>query len=445
MILACVALSGATHSAPTARASLLDESTATDASANSPQRLRIDAVLATDPPLRVVGILESHSDVGLAVSTPDGVRDLTWEQLTPTSAYTIKSRLIDRERATDWLHLGRWAWSNGLDRQARSALAQARRLDRSLGSEVDAILASPIGSKHARTDAPATTTTPQTTSPGRPMAFLPATPEEQAAALERARKMQREINENLSIDLIELNSDHFIIFTDWDKREHTWLIEQCENAYRIVANQFNLSPRDNIFVGRLPMFMFSRQTDFIRYANEYDGVPAGESVAGYFSGRTDGLGHMAMWKPRPETSGDGARREAERRWGRVLVHEFVHAFVARYRTNGFIPRWLNEGLAEYIAHGVIPENNYFQIPREVAFAERDISILFDSNFMPGGGYYPVMMSMVKLLIEGKPKAFLPYFNDIKDGMDPEDALRKHYGVGHVDFEIAWRDWAKKLK
>lgn len=428
-----------------ASAVLHDEASAAEADSTSSQRIRVEAVLATDPPQRVVGILDSHSETGLSVSTSNGTRDLVWEELTPTSAYTIKSRIIDRERATDWLELGRWAWSNGLDRQAKSALAQARRLDRSLGGEVDAILNSPIGSQPQRTQAPATTTDPRPTSPGRPQAFLPATPEEQAAALDRARKMQREVSENLSIDLIELSSDHFIIFTDWDKREHAWLIEQCESAYRLVAKQFNLSPKDNIFVGKLPMFMFSRQTDFIRYANEYDGVPAGENVAGYFSGRTDGLGHMAMWKPRPDTSGEAAQREAERRWGRVLVHEFVHAFVARYRTNGFIPRWLNEGLAEYIAHGVIPENNYFQIPREVAFAERDISILFDSNFMPGGGYYPVMMSMVKLLIEGKPKAFLPYFNDIKDGMDPEEALRKHYGVGHVDFEIGWREWAKKLK
>jgi hypothetical protein len=411
----------------------------------SSQRIRVDAVLATDPPQRMVGILESHSDTGLSVSTSNGTRDLTWEELTPTSAYTIKSRIIDRQRATDWLALGRWAWSVGLDRQAKSALAQARRLDRALGGEIDAILNSPIGSQPQRTQAPARTTDPRPTSPGTPQAFLPATPEEQAAALDRARKMHREVNENLSVELIELSSDHFIIFTDWDKREHAWLIEQCESAYRLVARQFNLSPKDNIFVGKLPMFMFSRQTDFIRYANEYDGVPAGETVAGYFSGRTDGLGHMAMWKPRPDTSGGAAQRDAERRWGRVLVHEFVHAFVARYRTNGFIPRWLNEGLAEYIAQGVIPENNYFQIPREVAFSDRDISILFDSNFMPGGGYYPVMMSMVKVLIEGKPKAFLPYFNDIKDGMDPEDALRKHYGVGYIDFEIGWREWAKKLK
>ena len=39
---------------------------------------------------------------------------------------------------------------------------------------------------------------------------------------------------------------------------------------------------------------------------------------------------------------------AQREWGRTLLHEFVHAYLNRYRTNGRIPRWLNEGIAEYI-------------------------------------------------------------------------------------------------
>ena len=57
------------------------------------------------------------------------------------------------------------------------------------------------------------------------------------------------------------------------------------------------------------------------------------------------FGHMAMWKP--EVKSD--IHSAEVQWAYVLVHEFTHAFVARYRTNARIPRWLNEGIAEVIA------------------------------------------------------------------------------------------------
>ena len=36
------------------------------------------------------------------------------------------------------------------------------------------------------------------------------------------------------------------------------------------------------------------------------------------------------------------------------------------------------------------------------------------------------------------------FDDIKDGMDPEDAMRKNYKAGYKDREKAWRKYAKNL-
>ena len=37
------------------------------------------------------------------------------------------------------------------------------------------------------------------------------------------------------------------------------------------------------------------------------------------------------------------------------------------------------------------------------------------------------------------------FKDIKDGVEPEAALKKHYKATYEEFEQAWRGFARKLR
>jgi hypothetical protein len=36
-------------------------------------------------------------------------------------------------------------------------------------------------------------------------------------------------------------------------------------------------------------------------------------------------------------------------------------------------------------------------------------------------------------------------NDVKDGVDPEDALEKHYHVRYAKFTEAWKKYARALR
>jgi hypothetical protein len=143
------------------------------------------------------------------------------------------------------------------------------------------------------------------------------------------------------------------------------------------------------------------------------------------------------------------------KWAMVLTHEFTHAFVARYRTSRRVPRWLNEGIAEVVGHsvGVFPgnedeqmrafrkkKNETYGIAKLVAAEVSSVQDLFDEHNMPLGIAYPVMESMVDTLVQHEPRdgAFVDYFNALKDGMEPEEALKKYFGVGYVGFEKAWR-------
>lgn len=273
--------------------------------------------------------------------------------------------------------------------------------------------------------------------------FTVATPEEAAAAMQRVRDQEEKISSKLKLTFVSFETDHFIVFTDWDSREHNFLKKNLEQAYKVVSRQFDMSVKENVFVGKLPVYMFTHYGDFSRFASTVDNFTTNRSVAGYFRGMPDGAGHMAMWKPDASMTGSNNIKDAERLWGYVLVHEFTHAFLSRYRTNEVIPRWLNEGIAEVVAASVFPYPDRYRIAKLMAHQSPDLMPLFDDEVMPPGIYYPVMQTMVESLVETDRKKFLAMIDDIKDGVDPEDAMRKHFKTNYAGFSEAWRAWAKK--
>lgn len=409
-------------------------------------------------PTKLTGQLIWYDNDQFALKVGREDRTLQWSDITPTSAFVLRQRLIDKSSAEQWLALGEWGWRLGAKEQAKVALLQAVRLDPGLKTRADVIM----------TDSPSssTETSPTTTPAGElirtgddltpvpqptrkkgakvdRIQYTPATAEQTAAAMKRIRDQQQQIEQRLGLNLTEFETDHFIVFTDWDPREHDFLRKNLEEAYRVVSRQFDMSPKDNIFVGKLPVYMFARFSDFSRFAQMIDTFAVSRQVAGYYRGHEDGQGHLVMWKPDGSLTGSMDIKEAERLWGYVLVHEFTHAFLARYRTNEFIPRWLNEGIAEVIASSVFPYPEKYRTAKLFAQNRVDVMPLFDDEVMPGGHLYPVMQTMVELLIKTNRKKFIALIDDIKDGIEPEQALRTHYKVGYVEFVEVWREWASK--
>jgi hypothetical protein len=404
----------------------------------------------TDRPNEVVaGSLMQYDDKGPTINTPH------------------------KTKAGDWLELGRFGWSIAARDQAIGALDQAVGLDPSLRDAADAIRQSPIGSalqKSPSANALATgnnsgggstselmhsATQPSLSAlsspslrqdpPGQVIAFQKSTPEEDKYAIDFAKTQAVTISNDLRIQFTTIDTPHFLLFTDWDPREYSFLQQSLEAAYSAVSRQFDIPDTQNVFVGRLPVYMLKNFDEFESITRELK-VPIvpSKSLRGYFSTyygrRIKGVGEMVMWKP---TAGNGVTlTAAEQQWAHTLEHEFTHAFIARYRTNQPIPRWLNEGMAEFISAKDFPNGG---TPREWAHFlsgnGSDLSILFDDDRMPTGETYPVMMEMVELLVAKDRDSFLKYFDAIKDGTEPEQALKQFYGMSNADLLKAWHDYA----
>src|SRR5439155_907107 len=81
--------------------------------------------------------------------------------------------------------------------------------------------------------------------------------------------------------------------------------------YAVVSRQFDIPTSENIFIGKLPVYMFNRFADFKKFAQEDDDLNLHDAVHGDFAGRDDGGGHLAMRKPTPSRNGRPSDPEEE--------------------------------------------------------------------------------------------------------------------------------------
>lgn len=266
--------------------------------------------------------------------------------------------------------------------------------------------------------------------------FVPSTPEQDAKANEQARKVAAEVETFLETDFTEISTEHFLIFTDWDKPEQRFLKDNCEAAYRTVAKQFNLKGSDKVFVGKMGVFMFVTKESFLKYAREYDEYPAGEDLIGYYSLHADGSGHLAMYRPVPERN---TRTPPEQEWAYVMARELTKAFVDRYRTPEQLPVWLSEGIAEVVAQSLFPSPQRRFIARILSTHDDDYQFIFEANARPIKAFDPLVHTLTQMLIDIDRKKFVELVNAIKDGEDPEAALQGLFGYDYPAVVKAWKE------
>src|SRR4029078_6399760 len=129
------------------------------------------------------------------------------------------------------------------------------RLDPAAGERAQAILDAPAGAALK----PAATQPAERSLSAADAGYIKSTPSTAAAAMDGARKRAEQVGAQMKLKLRELETAHFIIFTDWSAGDDAFLRDNLEAAYAAVARQFKMSPKDNIFVGKLPVYMFGQK------------------------------------------------------------------------------------------------------------------------------------------------------------------------------------------
>ena len=71
---------------------------------------------------KLAGNVTAWDSAGATLRIANKDRTVNWPELTPTSAFTLRQRLIDKTSASDWLALGTMGWQMGLKDQGKAAL-----------------------------------------------------------------------------------------------------------------------------------------------------------------------------------------------------------------------------------------------------------------------------------------------------------------------------------
>ena len=268
----------------------------------------------------------------------------------------------------------------------------------------------------------------------RILKFTPAKPQQIRAFHQRAHDWARQTRQTITKDLRLVETAHFLIFTTWPVREHRSLAARCEAMYRALCRQFDIPATRNIWAGKLPVFMFWQREHYAAFTTTIDKVKA-VRAGGYNVQTSAGFTYVVLSHTKTKT------------WFyEVLIHESTHAFLGRYLTNRIIPRWANEGLAEYMAAKLVKNaragERWLPATRLAVARNMDVSAVFSGQALSPLGY-GISQSLVRYMAASNRKGLIQFIRLMKEGKSEKDALRESMNLTHAQLAENWRAWARR--
>ncbi len=421
---------------------------------------------AVDPPAKVLvrpeggeqlrGWVTQHDSLGFTLLDPaERNHRVLWTSLPPARELWVHEQFLGRDDAEGWYRLtARLMKRDDGQRAANDAASRLLRIEPTLAEKIDRLRA---GEEVPYRDPPeeesegdsATGSEPETSDPpghaegggaGGPVQtgetetqfWGDLSDEVMAQSVAELRAEAQQAQRNLGTRLREYDDDHFMVFSDIDPAEARRWVGLLDDMYDRLMEMFQLPQGKNIFRGKCLVYIFENPQDYYRYCMtelQFDG----RATAGVCESRGNGLTVVAFYR-QPNTLN----------FAHVLVHEAVHAFVHRYRSYPFIPSWINEGIAEYVAHNLVDNRGFGQSDwsknadarTELQRRGNSLQGMLDAPSI-NGWQYPVAHELCQFMVRQSSQRYRAFIDAIKDGKPWEVALEEDYGLTRVQLVDAF--------
>lgn len=258
--------------------------------------------------------------------------------------------------------------------------------------------------------------------------YWPEIPEEeQAQYVAEQKDFLQDAKTKLGLPLELIETRYFLFYTDIPLNKVGVYVQYLDVMYENLTKAFDFPQGKNIWRGKCPVVAFQNKSDFMRFEADVMQAPADSSTQGRCHNFGDGRVVMACYK------GD-----SESFFACVLVHETSHGFIHRYKSSVHIPPWINEGIADWVAGTVVGKFNDEMRRRQFEAVDR----IRQSGTLGGSFFgddadldrwqYGTASSLVEMLLRIDPKKYRKLIDNVKEGMESEDALRDAYGFGYVE-------------
>lgn len=407
----------------------------------------------------LAGVVLDHSDHGLVLLSNDVPYVFAWDELDPASGLNAKRILLERVRggrekftAGDYFGFGEYALDGGRNDLAANEFERAKTLDRTF----DAKIKSAFETFRKRNDdwskqqkemgAPAEpmAAAPERSTPGVASfdALPPPTEQVRGGVREAYLKFGEKVREVLGRDIVLVESEHFLIWTDWGPRERSRLTNWAEAMYSSLCERFGLDVERDIFLAKCPVFCFRSKARFSRFAREFDGYDARGAIGYTRSIEKNGHVHMAFARM-------GSTPADYNRFACTLVHEGTHAFLHRIFGSMLLPHWVNEGYAELSAERVLGERcpaleNADLLARSYARFDWPVADFLSRLSSIEVHQYPLAHSVISYLEVRSPQGLVRFIRDLKRGSELSTALAGNFdGLTVLELDRAWKDWIRE--
>jgi len=419
------------------------------------------------------GLVVDQNDEAIVVVQSDTPYAFAWAEIECGSAFTAMREWMEFQRGgrdlmtgKDHVALGMFALSRQRPELAVSCFQRAAKLDESLsavGREAMRAYQEQKGSRRSldeASDLPESSkrwdddardlhnraTKSEATPSGMAAALeldglspkSPPTPEQQQRILDLYKTFGDQIRETVYPKLASVESDHFLIWTDWDHRDHERLSAWCEGMFSALCPRLDVEPSTQVFLAKCPVFAWRSTERFRQFAEQVDGYSAINSV-GYTRSDFD-TGHVHVVVLRQGRDGEDYDRFAA-----TLVHEGTHAFLHRLHSTQPVPHWVNEGFAELVSQEVLGERCYARskadlLARQYVRYDWPVRRLLGDIGPLAIHHYPIAHSIVAHLVERDRQRFVRFLREIKDGASLEASLAMAFdGLTLDGLERSWRE------
>ena len=415
---------------------------------------------------RITGLVVDHTEVGIVIAGDGRAARpfvFAWEEIEPGSALLARRELLILKRgsradlrAEDHYQLGLFALLLDRAQAARLSFAAAVRLDRDYSQRTDLAMRAhrakqrdanqsqgddddPPGDPSGESGTTEVPVPIELDAEGEPEAGA----ESRRARRARVRKVYDEfaakVREAMGGKIELLETDHFLIHTDWPVRDRGILPGLFESMYTALCREFDCDPKQDVFLAKCPVFCFASKGRFWKFARQFDGFVDKEAIGYTRSIEASGHVHMALCL--------GGRRPGDfDRFAYTLVHEGTHAFMHRFHSNRLIPHWVNEGYAELMAEQVLGDKcpageKADLLARQYVRFDWPLGDLLRQAGPIEVHEYPLAASVITYLHAQGRERFAGFIRGLKEGHHLPRALADNYaGMTLQRLEAQWREW-----
>jgi len=252
------------------------------------------------------------------------------------------------------------------------------------------------------------------------------TDEERAKTISDYKDFLKRVQANYQFPMQHHETQFFLFLTDLPANQVGQHVANLDSMYAKLCDLFGVPKTTNLFLGKCIIVAFATEESFLGFELKFLDNPKAKGAQGLSHGSSDGRQIISCYRG----GGDAAA------FGALLVHETTHSFTHRFRSNAVYPKWIGEGLADWIAYAVVPRK--YAVDRQkksVERVQRTSSLggnFLDQNALLEDWQYDMGSHLINYLVQLDPGRFRGFLIFIKEGDTPEEALSRSYGLTYPE-------------